>query len=110
MQHQYTQGYPSHQGYPPQQGYPPHQGYPPQQGYPQQGYQQLTVLSAVYGKRDVTQKVAQFVNGNNLRVSATNEVLSDGWPGIKKVLSVTYAYPGQPPRVAIVEEGQVLSI
>lgn len=70
----------------------------------------LNILSAVYGKADVTTKVRSQVSQSSVSVKADNGVLGDSWPGTQKALVVVYQYGYYKPEVAAVKEGETLTI
>lgn len=70
----------------------------------------LTILSAVYGKADVTNKVRSLISQNSVSVRADNAVFGDPWYGVQKSLVIVYQYGSFKPEVIAVREGQNLKI
>ena len=73
----------------------------------------LTIISAVYGLKDVTTIVKSKVDKedtclNNLAVN--NSTFTDGWPGNRKTLVVVYQYGRDIPSLTITQEDGSLSI
>lgn len=75
----------------------------------------LQILGAAYGKRDVTAVVAGKIdrgaNPDTLSVSADNATFGDSWPGVPKTLTVVFRYGSDgAAAVKTAREGQPLTI
>jgi hypothetical protein len=70
----------------------------------------LQILSASWGIGDVLTRVQSAVSRRALRVEATDANLGDTWVGVRKSLDVVYRYQGKQPQLAIVSEGETLSV
>jgi hypothetical protein len=76
---------------------------------------QLDILGAAYGLRDVRSQVAKAVNAavmpNSLSIAATNQTFGDSWPGVPKTLTIVFRF-GSDGRVLVktAREGETLSL
>lgn len=76
----------------------------------------LVIKKAFYGdlpdgaKTDVTEKVADMVNGDSLSVEATNTNFGDPIEGTAKKLKIDYTFDGGKEQSKTVDENQTLTI
>ena len=71
----------------------------------------LVILGASYGPRDVTQQVRSLVLGDNLHITVTNGVLGGNpWPKEEKSLAVVYRTGCSPPRMKIAKQDDEMTI
>jgi hypothetical protein len=68
------------------------------------------IISAVYGKAEVSEKVLEIVSQGNLSFHASNENFGDNWPGVVKSFSVVYRIGDGPVRTIVVTEGELVSL
>ena len=53
----------------------------------------LYILGAAFGLEEVTPKLKTMVTSRQtLSVTASNQILGDGWPGVRKSLVVVFKY------------------
>lgn len=71
---------------------------------------QMVILGAVYGTRDVTEKVRSMVLNNTLTITANNHTFGDPWPGTPKSLVIVYQYGALQPQVRILQENATETI
>ena len=71
----------------------------------------LQILLATWGMNVVTDQVQAATFRRTLTIAASSELLGDGfWPDVTKSLDVIYQYGDEKPQLAIVTDGQTLSI
>ena len=70
---------------------------------------EIQILSAVYGKREVTAKIkSEFLLGQRT-FYASNEILTDGWYGVQKTLVIVYSQNGDI-KTKVCAEGESISL
>ena len=71
----------------------------------------LTILGAVYGPKNVTEKVTSLVkDGSTLEVKASDDVFGDPWVGYSKSLAIVYRYGRNAPQIQIVPQNSSISV
>lgn len=71
---------------------------------------QLSILGAVYGKKDVTDMIRGLVQNGSVQIRAVNEFFGDSFPNVVKTLVIVYQYGTKKPVVSITKEGEMATI
>jgi len=64
----------------------------------------LSILSAVYGRKEVTEKARTLTSRRQLHVPATDNIFGDSWEGNPKSLVILYQYGLEEPMLSITQE------
>lgn len=71
----------------------------------------LKILGASYGLSNVTVKIRDLCKNNELHINIDNVTLTeDGWPKVRKSLSIVYQYGDFEPQTIIAAEGNKIDI